>query len=66
MAPAPAAQTYLGLSGPALQLVLLILSLGAFSFIMWKRFGLLRLGAPDPRLDHLGTRLAQLLVVGFG
>jgi Fe-S oxidoreductase len=66
MAPAPAAQTYLGLSGPALQLVLLILSLGAFSFIMWKRFGLLRLGAPDPRFDHLGTRLTKLLVVGFG
>ena len=66
MPPAPAAQTYLGLSGPALQLLLLVLSLGAFGFIMWKRVGLLRLGAPDPRLDQLATRLAKLLVVGFG
>jgi Fe-S oxidoreductase len=66
MIPAPAAQTYLGLSGPALQLLLLILSLGSFSYIMWKRFGLLRLGAPDPRLDHLGTRLKNVLIVGFG
>ena len=66
MPPAPAAQTYLGLSGPALQLLLLVLSLGAFSFIMWKRVGLLRLAAPDPRFDHLGTRLKKLMVVGFG
>jgi hypothetical protein len=66
MAPAPAAQSYFGLPGSALQLILLILSLGAFSFIMWKRFGLLRLGASDPRFDHLGARLMKLLVVGFG
>jgi Fe-S oxidoreductase len=66
MPPAPAAQTYFGLSGPALQLLLLILSLGAFGFIMWKRVGLLRLGAPDPRFDQPGTRLKNLLIVGFG
>jgi Fe-S oxidoreductase len=66
MAPAPAAQSYFGLPGSALQLILLILSLGAFCFIMWKRFGLLRLGASDPRFDHLGARLMKLLVVGFG
>ena len=62
----PAEQTYLGLPGPALQAVLLAVSLGFFAFIMWKRIGLLRIGAPDPRLDHLGARLRKLLVVGFG
>ncbi|KPK65456.1 MAG: electron transfer flavoprotein [Gemmatimonas sp. SG8_38_2] len=62
----PADHSYLGLPGPALQAVLLAMSLGLFSFIMWKRIGLLRLGAPDPRLDRIGTRLRKLLVVGFG
>jgi ferredoxin len=62
----PADQSYLGLPGPALQAILLALSLGFFAFIMWKRIGLLRLGAPDPRLDHIGARLSKLLVVGFG
>jgi heterodisulfide reductase subunit C len=45
---------------------LLGVSLGFFAFIMWKRIGLLRLGAPDPRLDQVGARLRKLLVVGFG
>jgi Fe-S oxidoreductase len=66
MAPAPAEQIYLGLPGPALQLVLLLLSLSAFAYILWKRIGLLRLAAPDPRLDRGLTRLRELLVVGFG
>jgi len=45
---------------------LLAVSLGFFAFIMWRRIGLLRLGAPDPRLDRVGARLWKLLVVGFG
>jgi Fe-S oxidoreductase len=66
MTPAPAEQTYLGLPGPALQLVLLLLALSAFGYILWKRIRLLRQAAPDPRLDRVSARLGKLLVVGFG
>ncbi len=62
----PADHTYLGLPGPALQAILLAVSLVVFAWIMWKRIGLLRLGAPDPRLDHIAARLRKLAVVGFG
>ena len=65
MIPAPAAQTYLGLSGPALQLLLLILSMGSFSYIMWKRFGCPRSSAAfhRPVLENGVLRRLRLLKV---
>ncbi|MBI4882359.1 MAG: (Fe-S)-binding protein [Planctomycetes bacterium] len=64
--PAPAAQDLLGLPAPAFHLAMLVLAAAAFGFILWKRARLLLQGAPDPRLDRIGTRLARLLFLGFG
>jgi len=62
----PAETTLLGLPGPLLHGLLLAAGLGLFAWILTRRLALLRRGAPDPRLDHLGTRLRRLLVVGLG
>lgn len=63
---APAAQSYLGVPGPVLQSALLLLALGSFAFILWKRIVPLRMGAPDPRMDRPVIRAAKLLMTGFG
>ena len=55
-----------GIPGPALQAALLLIGLGAFSYILWRRFVVLRRAAPDPRTDHPGERLRLLMKVGFG
>jgi Fe-S oxidoreductase len=62
---APAGQSVLGLPGPGLHLLLLVVSLGVFAFILGRRIDLLRGGAPDPRCDQLGRRVRDLLVFGF-
>jgi len=62
----PAQQSYLGLPGPLLQLLMLLVALGAFAWIINRRAALLRRGAPDPRLDNIGARVKRALVVGFG
>jgi Fe-S oxidoreductase len=63
---APAEQSYLGIPGPLLQFALLAVALAAFAWIIHRRIGLLRRGAPDPRLDNIGRRVMRTLVVGFG
>lgn len=46
--------------------ILVLAALVAFAWVIRKRAALLGRAAPDPRLDHVGQRLARLLVVGFG
>ena len=65
-ATAPAGQSGLGLQGRLLHGLLLLLSLAAFAFILKRRIGLLRQGAPDPRGDQISRRIRDLLVIGFG
>ena len=45
---------------------MLVVALGAFGLILWKRLALLRAAGPAPRFDRLGERLRRLLVIGFG
>jgi Fe-S oxidoreductase len=55
-----------GIPGPVLSAVFLITGLTLFSFIMFKRIGLLRTGKPDNRFSELGSRLKMALLYGFG
>jgi len=66
MALAPAEQTYLAIPGPVLQSLMLVVSLTAFAWILYRRAALLRRAAPDPRLDNIGQRIKRALVIGFG
>lgn len=56
----------LGVSGAAVQTLLLLLAVSALTYILRRRFGLLRLAAAEPRGGHWGERLRRLLVIGFG
>jgi len=62
----PADASPLGVPAPVLHGLLLVVTLAAFAWIALRRLALLRAAAPDPRLDRLGERLSELLVVGFG
>ncbi|MBM4060970.1 MAG: (Fe-S)-binding protein [Planctomycetes bacterium] len=64
--PEPASGSPLGIPGPLLHGLLLLVALAAFAWIVRRRLLVLRRGAPDPRLDRLGERLRRLLVIGFG
>lgn len=66
MSIAPAHNSFLGVPGPLLQGLLLVLALGVFAYVMVRRLAVLRLAAPDPRFDNVGARLRALLVIGFG
>ena len=62
----PAEHTFLGLPGPVLQGLLLLVAAAAFGWIVFRRLALLRAAAPDPRTDRPGERFRRLLRVGFG
>jgi Fe-S oxidoreductase len=62
----PSVQSHLGIPGPFLQLVLLLLAIGAFTFIMHRRLTPMRRSRPDPRSDSLARRIRNTIVVGFG
>lgn len=46
--------------------LLLAAAVAVFALLIARRLKLLRLAAPDPRLDHFTRRIRQMLVVGFG
>jgi Fe-S oxidoreductase len=46
--------------------ILIVAALVTFGWVLWQRFAVLRLSAPDPRTDHIALRLKRLLLVGFG
>jgi Fe-S oxidoreductase len=62
----PADAGLFGIPGSVLHGALLVVALVAFVWIVIRRAALLRRAAPDPRLDRIGERLRNLLVVGFG
>ena len=62
----PADASLLGIPGPVLHGLLLVAALATFAWIINRRSALLRHAAPDPRLDRIGERVRDLLVVGFG
>ena len=62
----PAEQTFLGLPGPVLQGLLLLVAAVAFGWIVFRRLALLRIAAPDPRTDRPRVRLRRLVRIGFG
>ncbi len=55
-----------GIPGPVLSTVLLITGLTLFSFIMFKRIQLLKIGKPDNRFSELGLRFKMAVLYGFG
>ena len=63
---APSEGTVLGVPGPVLQGLMLLLAVVAMGWILHRRNALLKAAAPDPRLDQPGERLRRLLRVGFG
>jgi Fe-S oxidoreductase len=61
----PAAESYLGLPGYALAWLILIVALGMFSYIIYRRYLLVSSGQPDPRFSSIGQRIKDLIVYGF-
>lgn len=51
---------------PWLMSLLLFIFLSMFAGTIADRYWILRAGEPDPRLDHIGRRLRNLLRIGFG
>ena len=49
-----------------MQTLLLVLTAAALSYILRRRFGLLRRAAAEPRGGNWGERTKRLLVIGFG
>jgi hypothetical protein len=62
----PATERLVGIPGPVLQGLLLLLALGLFAFILARRLLLLAHAAPDDRQGRLGDRVRSLIVMGFG
>lgn len=46
--------------------VLVLTALFTFIWVMHRRVAVLKLAAPDPRLDHIWQRIGRMLVIGFG
>jgi Fe-S oxidoreductase len=61
----PAGETYLGLPGYVFAWIIFISALSIFSYIVHRRFLLIRSGQPDPRLSSIGKRTLDLIVYGF-
>jgi Fe-S oxidoreductase len=61
----PAAVTYLGLPGYVFAWLIFVSALSIFSYIIYKRYLLIRAGKPDPRFSDIGKRVLDLIVYGF-
>ncbi|UCF83654.1 MAG: (Fe-S)-binding protein [Desulfobacteraceae bacterium] len=61
----PASVTYLGLPGYVFTWIIFISAISLFSYILYKRYLLIRSGQPDPRLFSIGKRIQDLIVYGF-
>ena len=62
----PANVPLAGIPAPAVAFVVLVAALLMFSYVMFRRIQLLRLGAPDDRFSNIGERIRLMLVYGFG
>ena len=61
----PALQFYFGVPGYVFTWFILILALLFFIYILHRRYALIRLGRPDPRLSHIIKRFLDLISYGF-
>ncbi len=61
----PAAVSYLGFPGYLLTWLLFLSGISLFSYIVYKRYRLIRSGNPDPRFALIGERVRSLLIFGF-
>jgi Fe-S oxidoreductase len=61
----PAAVTYLGLPGYVFAWLIFVSALSIFSYIIYKRYLLIRAGEPDPRFSDIGKRVLDLIIYGF-
>ena len=61
----PALGTYFGVPGYVFGWIIFLLALSLFFYVIYKRFGLLRLGQSDLRFSQLGERLWGLLTFGI-
>jgi Fe-S oxidoreductase len=60
----PATEHYFGLPGYVFGWGIFILAITAFSYIIYKRYMLIRSGQPDPRISDIGKRVKELLIYG--
>ena len=61
----PAQAHYLGLPGHLYAWIILIAATCAFSYIISRRYELLRMGRSDPRFTDIGKRVIDLITYGF-
>ena len=61
----PALDSYFGLPGYVLAWIIFLLAISLFFYVIYRRFGLLRLGLPDPRFSHIRERIRGLLTFGI-
>ncbi len=61
----PASVTYLGLPGYVFAWLIFVSAISLFSYIIYKRYLLIRAGKPDPRFFGIGKRVLDLIVYGF-
>lgn len=61
----PAGETYIGLPGYVFAWIIFIAALSIFSYIVYRRYLLLRCGQSDPRLSSIGKRILDLIIYGF-
>jgi Fe-S oxidoreductase/nitrate reductase gamma subunit len=61
----PATAKVFGVTGYLLGWVLLIVGVTLFSFVLYRRFLLLRWGQADPRLSFIGKRLTDVFTIGI-
>ena len=62
----PANVPLAGIPAPAVALVILAAAILLFSYVMFRRIQILRVGMPDPRFSSIGERIRLMLVYGFG
>ncbi len=61
----PASQAYLGIPGYVFAWLILLISLSLFGYVLFRRYRLLHLGQPDPRLTAIGKRFRDLALYGL-
>ena len=61
----PATETLFGLRGFVYAWIILVISLALFSYIIFRRYQLIRTGQNDPRFDGIGSRIWDLFSYGF-
>lgn len=61
----PATTIYAGIPGYAFGWILLITGVGLFTYIIHRRYLLIRNSAPDPRLSDISKRIRDLMLFGF-